>query len=348
MVLLAEKLLNLDLEARFCFISFTLALKDLIVSGFHGDSANRVTIMTHSDFIKAGEHYKYVFVDEVQDICAKDLGRIHRLSDHLFLSGDPDQTIFNADCSGQHILDSLSPNVHVLTEVFRLTQTLLDVAVSVYPPAANSAVGTEIVGGKDSSVKLAHFQTSRAETAWVFREASALSSPGAPSVILLSNHLAIGNFARDLSETNGLPEPEGAETANGGRSYPKLNAFWARNGIHLMYLGNGFGTLEEGDRRPLVYLMTLHSAKGLDFKTVFMPGMGRDFDVFRSGDVDKDADKLRRLLFVGLTRSRCDLFISFSGEGLHKSMEMLPPLSMVIEVQAPSEDDELDVDEGLI
>ena len=160
MVHLAEKLLNLDPEARFCFVSFTLALNDLIVSGFHGDSTNRITFMTHDRFIKADKHYKYVFVDEVQDICAKDLGRIRRLSDHLFLAGDPDQTIYDADCSGQHIMDSLSPRIHVLKEVFRLTQTLLDVAVSVYPPAANSAVGVEVVGGKDSSVKLVPFQSS--------------------------------------------------------------------------------------------------------------------------------------------------------------------------------------------
>ena len=145
-----------------------------------------------------------------------------------------------------------------------------------------------------------------------------------------------------MSETNSLPEPEGAGTVNGGRNYFKLNAFWKRNGIPLMYLGNGFGTLDEGDRRPLVYLMTLHSAKGLDFKTVFLPGMGRDLDIFESDDAAKNADKLRRLLFVGLTRSRCDLFISFSGEGLHESMHMLPALSMVIEVQEPDPDDECD------
>jgi len=94
--------------------------------------------------------------------------------------------------------------------------------------------------------------------------------------------------------------------------------------------------------------MTLHSAKGLDFETVFLPGMGRDETLLEGGDADKNADKLRRLLFVGLTRSRCDLFISFSGEGLHESMQMLPALSMVIDVHPLGENDEPDDDEEWI
>ena len=348
MVHLAERLLSTDSEASFCFISFTLALNDLIVTGFRGESADRVTIVTHDQFLRESEQYKYVFVDEVQDICAGDLEKIRGLSTHLFLSGDPDQTIYDVDCSGRHIMDSLSPRVHVLKEVFRLTQTLLDVAVSVYPPADGSAVGVEVMEGKESSVKLVHFSSSRAENTWVFQEASKLSRPGAPGVILLPNHLAIGSFARDVAEANGLPEPDGAGTENGGRNYFKLNAFWKQHGISLMYLGNGFGSLDVSERQPQVYLMTLHSAKGLDFETVFLPGMSREATLLEGRDADKNVDMLRRLLFVGLTRSRCDLFISFSGEGLHETMRMLPELSAVNELVEPSEDDGCDDDEDWI
>ena len=153
MVLLAKRLLSVNPEARFCFVSFTLALTDLIATGFHGGSIDRVEIMTHDQFLKRGESYEYVFVDEVQDICAEDLGKIRSLSTHLFLAGDPDQTIYDIDCSGTHVLDSLSPRVHVLKEVFRLTQPLLDVAVSVHPAAAGSAVGVEGMLGVDLEAK---------------------------------------------------------------------------------------------------------------------------------------------------------------------------------------------------
>ncbi len=65
----------------------------------------------------------------------------------------------------------------------------------------------------------------------------------------------------------------------------------------------------------LISLMTLHSAKGLEFDTVFLPGWEEEiFPNRRSLDEagGKALEEERRLAYVGLTRARHRAFISFA------------------------------------
>ncbi|MCQ2552290.1 MAG: UvrD-helicase domain-containing protein [Clostridia bacterium] len=60
-----------------------------------------------------------------------------------------------------------------------------------------------------------------------------------------------------------------------------------------------------------VSLMTLHSAKGLEFKVVFMPGMEMGlFPSYRSMDKGDNLEEERRLCYVGMTRAKERLFLS--------------------------------------
>ena len=67
-----------------------------------------------------------------------------------------------------------------------------------------------------------------------------------------------------------------------------------------------------------VVLMTIHSAKGLEFPVVFLPGMEEGIfpgiqSMFKTDDVEEE----RRLAYVGITRAKKNLYIS------HASMRML-------------------------
>ena len=60
-----------------------------------------------------------------------------------------------------------------------------------------------------------------------------------------------------------------------------------------------------------VVLMTLHSAKGLEFPVVFMPGMETGlFPSYKSLDRSGDPEEERRLCYVGMTRAKERLFLT--------------------------------------
>lgn len=66
---------------------------------------------------------------------------------------------------------------------------------------------------------------------------------------------------------------------------------------------------EESDNG--VKLMTIHAAKGLEFKVVFLVGMEEKlFPTSRASDSDEDIEEERRLCYVGVTRAEERLFIS--------------------------------------
>ncbi len=73
--------------------------------------------------------------------------------------------------------------------------------------------------------------------------------------------------------------------------------------------------LDRGDSDDAVWIMTLHSAKGLEFPLVFLPGWEEGvFPSQRSIDEkgEKGLEEERRLAYVGITRAREEARISFA------------------------------------
>ncbi len=71
------------------------------------------------------------------------------------------------------------------------------------------------------------------------------------------------------------------------------------------------GDMQSGDHEDCIQLMTLHSAKGLEFKKVFLVGM--EEDLFPSGKSTEEPGRLeeeRRLCYVGITRAMEHLYLT--------------------------------------
>ncbi|WP_418968530.1 ATP-dependent helicase [Alloscardovia omnicolens] len=67
----------------------------------------------------------------------------------------------------------------------------------------------------------------------------------------------------------------------------------------------------EGEDRGTVTLMTLHTAKGLEYPVVFLPGMEQGtFPHSRSIEDEKELSEERRLAYVGITRAQRKLYVT--------------------------------------
>lgn len=84
-------------------------------------------------------------------------------------------------------------------------------------------------------------------------------------------------------------------------------------------------TLQESD--AVVKIMTFHSAKGLEFPTVFMVGMEEGLFPYHRVDLDLfELEEERRLCYVGMTRARKNLFLTHaSSRRVHGSTQFNLP-----------------------
>lgn len=136
----------------------------------------------------------------------------------------------------------------------------------------------------------------------------------------------IENLDELISATRTFKQPENEELEN----MPLLDTFLAH------------AALEAGDNQAdqwedCVQLMTLHSAKGLEFSVVFMVGMEEGlFPGQKSSDDPVRLSEERRLCYVGMTRARKTLFLLHTESRFLYGQEMSPRPSRFLN-EIPSE-----------
>ena len=83
-----------------------------------------------------------------------------------------------------------------------------------------------------------------------------------------------------------------------------------------------------------VQLMTMHSAKGLEFPLVFLSGMEDGLFPHQRSVADANGlEEERRLCYVGITRAKQTLYISYAEQRrLHGSDRLSPPSRFIAEI----------------
>jgi DNA helicase-2/ATP-dependent DNA helicase PcrA len=96
------------------------------------------------------------------------------------------------------------------------------------------------------------------------------------------------------------------------------------------------GDAQADEFEDAVQLMTLHSAKGLEFHTVFMAGVEENlFPHKMSAEEPGRLEEERRLCYVGITRAKVKLYISYAEcRRLYGSDNFNPPSRFLREIPA--------------
>jgi len=148
-------------------------------------------------------------------------------------------------------------------------------------------------------------------------------------------------YATEL-QAEGTIESEGrlenlAELVGGARDFEELAAEEARDAGVAAFL-ESVSLVADADQIPddgsNVVLMTLHTAKGLEFPVVFMIGMEDGvFPHLRSLGEPAELEEERRLCYVGITRARERLHLSHAwSRSLFGSTQYNPPSRFLKEI----------------
>jgi len=147
----------------------------------------------------------------------------------------------------------------------------------------------------------------------------------------------IAHFEKDSSERGQSRVENIQELSTAAQTFDYLATEETEMSVSDAFLAHA--ALEAGDGQSdsdddCVQLMTLHSAKGLEFPTVFMTGMEQGlFPHQRSVEEPGRLEEERRLCYVGITRARKKLYLTLAEERrLHGRAQYNMPSKFVGEI----------------
>lgn len=304
-----------DPDKRICIVLFTHSLIDLFRTGLPEDLSD-VPIMTYHQFLKHHQHYDLILVDEVQDLPEHVLTTLKARSTRLVVAGDEAQSIYDDRVDPEQITHLAQAEPYQLTVLHRLTNKIIEIATKIFPNKQLETAKKSRL--KNVDVILAQADEEADEVAYVWKTAVENTLPGKPVAILLPKRSLITQFANEVLSQEGKERWVPTLNQYGKADFDAMNRHLKQEGLKLQYIGNSDGELAETEKVGTVILMTYHSAKGLDFETVFLPFLNDSLTIWRD-----DEDRARTLFYVAVTRSRLNLFLSYTGRP-HRFVARIP------------------------
>lgn len=322
-----ERLASAKVSVKVCFATFTHALKDLVESGLSENAKRKIDISTFNGLSKLRNDYDLVVADEMQDIPSRVLPTLAKKSDVLVIAADLDQSIYRSACSVSELNATVKPaKEHQLREIHRINENVFEIATSVYNDA--KVVSKTTVRQDDEQARLYEGFSMWDEFITIYEEAVRVSAKESPSAILLPSKALLDKFIATIATANSYlgipPSVKGSERPEIGEQadpFREINVYLKKCKSPLQVFGGGSGSLYDSDTKKMVYLMTYHSAKGLDFANVFLPHLTEDISLEPMKGASDEQE--RRLFFVASTRARERLYLSYHDEP-HRFIEEIP------------------------
>ena len=157
----------------------------------------------------------------------------------------------------------------------------------------------------------------------------AMVKPMAPVAAVNYIRKAVGydDYLREYAETRRMKADELLEMADqlqeSAAGYKTMES-WERHmeeyARQLREKSSDFAGTE--DDKESVAVMTMHSAKGLEFPVVYIPDANEGTTPHSKAVLDADMEEERRMFYVAMTRAKDRLHIYYSRERYHKKQEV--------------------------
>jgi DNA helicase II / ATP-dependent DNA helicase PcrA len=264
---------------------------------------------------------RHLFVDEMQDVNPAQFRLLTAmLADEpdLFVVGDPNQSVYGFNGADPTLLDRL-PDILRGTAVIRLdenhrcTPQVVAVATAVLREGGAFGDASEVVLPRTTRVdgpvpKIVSHATNEDEAVWVAERVKMARTPGRrwSSIAVLTRtnaQLAVVQAALDKARVPNLIAGADLGPASDLRGDGERRSADS-DGTDLRHDD------DQGDRDRVV-LTTFHRAKGLQWPTVLVLGLGAGLMPIASAQTPAAIDEERRLLYVALTRSEDELWCSW-------------------------------------
>jgi len=251
-------------------------------------------------------YYDYILCDEVQDLTELVLQKMTKNCSRIYVSGDPNQSIYKNDpqtnipvVNVNEIGTAVNANEYQLTTIHRLTESIVKLISQLIPSMGILKAKTN-AKKIDVTARLASFPNNKSEIEYVMNSAFEAISVSKSVVILFPTHDNLLKFSSKYCELKNELPWKIINNKWDMPNYSLFNNYYHKLKIHC--IGNGYGDLVQASKQGKVVLMTYHSAKGLDFDSVYLPFLN-------------DAVNIRgeTLFMVGLSRSKETLTLTYSG-----------------------------------
>ena len=264
---------------------------------------------------------RHLFVDEMQDVNPAQFRLLTAmLADEpdLFVVGDPNQSVYGFNGADPTLLDRL-PDILRGTKVIRLdenhrcTPQVVAVATAVLREGGAFGVGGEVVPPRTTRIDgpvphVVSHATDEDEARWAATQAKMSRTPGRrwSSIAVLTRTNAQLVKVQDAMDKARVPSLiAGADLGPAS----DLRAESGRRGAGAD--DDESERTESAADRDRVVLTTFHRAKGLQWPTVLVLGLGEGLMPIASAQTAAAIDEERRLLYVALTRSEEELWCSW-------------------------------------
>jgi superfamily I DNA/RNA helicase len=299
-------------DSKVALLTYVNALADYIAEGVAGSGVHVQTIIRELNNPQA--NYDLLLIDEAQDIRKEWIAEFKKIGRRFVFAADFDQMIYGKTANIVEKSD-LAKNFGIETMLPKLKRDYR------LPKSHRELLRITYLGGREfkseimrtlelGNVDVYHAKTWEREVRRVQDFLKDNVEIGKPAAALFDRNHQIRRFLEEVE-----PGLKSAFDGTGDSSFfDEVNSYLFGRESQYRYLGRLSDDLRKilandphnnmlgCKKKPMIYLMTYHGSKGLDFDTVAIPNLGKggamvQFDTF----------------YVAMTRCRKKLMLSYHG-----------------------------------